>query len=705
MKEHKCVTIGICCTCEADLIYSINTVYAQDYENIELIIFISGVSDILYAEVIDCIKGYNNRPVRVKIAFQPISTSKEEGIGYIISHMKGDYLIFLFDSACFYECNSLNKIMDPCQKGCYAVMGKSIFYDINTKKCTCIKKKQFRNILEECYVYETNALKEYYLNYKSKDKNQHFLKRYTKSLNKRNKIQNIESFILRKNEEEISSIIPKCKFFSLNKENSLISNLNYSAIASVKNFIDKIQKSTYESKKEIKCEIKRNIQVIFNRQQGSEWTLGNSDCAYIALLQKILKELNGNALKRQKWLTGLKDKLEVGQNKKIKLVFLTMEYAVWPSFMPVYKQALLDSRYECKIVCVPFSSDYKIESYKEELEKYERNGYPVIHYESYDLAQDSPDIAFIIKPYNSVPSKYYITQVQRIVPRSIYIPYAMETSGSNDSIFYQCIGAVQLLSWKVMAWGPAYYEKMKKYTLNKGDNYLPIGHPRADIKADNDYALEKKIKAKSKGKKIIMWNTHFTLEENSGWGSYMEWGKYILEYFRNNDDLILLWRPHPFFYMAYAQKMEMDVNKVIEWFEKLDLQKNIVIDSTESYLTSFNLSDALISDATSFVPEYLCQRKPILYTPKKHGTPLLDEELEKDLCRVTTEKDIATFLNSIKDNKPLKVLDEKKYLYIPEKGSISEALLEYIHNHLINDDLNNKWMQESRNIIHENSFY
>ena len=60
------------------------------------------------------------------------------------------------------------------------------------------------------------------------------------------------------------------------------------------------------------------------------------------------------------------------------------------------------------------------------MEAYRAAGLPVVHCEDYDLAKESPDLVFFLKPYDLIPSQYYIDEVERIVKRSVFIPYSVK---------------------------------------------------------------------------------------------------------------------------------------------------------------------------------------------------------------------------------------------------------------------------------------
>lgn len=709
--EFASITLGIVNARNTDqIIYSLNTIFGQKIKAIQLIVTVDEYTNISMGDVIDCVNIHNrDQKTQVLINYNRQNNGYFHNLRFILEQVSCEYLLLLFDGAAFYDDISLMGTINELRLPNKAIIANTVLYDAVseqfkevivgknidikstgslifseiTKLSIIYQSKFFKSMAEELiemYKFRPNCLE---ITFKG------ILERLFLA----NEIQSTEVNCLRC--DTLTGVELEQNLF--NNDDIKVDKkevLNYTVSQSLYAIIDKLRKKSIPIG-DVISEIDRKILIIKCRKNNSEWDFTDSDKCYIKYLIKIKKvSMEYEYYKRNFKLLGIKNRICRYANKKIKLVFFTMEYSVWPSFMSVYAFASRDIRFETQIVYLPFRHIDKIDEEEEEIQKYRNNGYEITDYKNYRIEKESPDIAFILKPYNSIPDKFYITQLEKVIKRCVYIPYGMEIGSSSDSIVYQCLGAVQFMAWKVVAYGPAYYKKMQEYTYNRAKNYITIGHPRIDLSNSRFYSffrnkgLEKRILEKGVGKKIVLWNTHFTLSGKGGWGSFLEWGETILESAKRNIDILLIWRPHPLFYKAYANEKNIAVDDVLKWFYQLDGESNIVIDMEDSYLQSFHLSHAMISDAASFVPEYLCYKKPILYTPKRGSQGFLDKKMEANLMTVKTTDDICSFFERLVNGSQLKVLDPKDYLFLPNKKTVAEELLDYIFCQLYGEIIN-----------------
>ena len=428
---------------------------------------------------------------------------------------------------------------------------------------------------------------------------------------------------------------------------------------------------------------------IISKASNGYWGICGGDKTFIDFLNKLEVEL---AQKKPDIMALLSEAYECSV-KQIKTVFFAQEVSVWPSLQPVYDACRCDKHYITNIVYIPFdhiNTNTAIDNFK----KYQEMGLPVLKYDEYKLAEDNPDIAFFVKPYDLIPEQYYIEEVDKVVRRCIYIPYGLEIGNEKESVYYQYQLMMQYRAWKVLCYSDQYYQRAKEYGYRNGANYLKTGHPRFDLinvdLSNNETVVD--IKKHAKGRKVFMWNTHFTLEKDSGWGSYLVWGNIILDYAKKHQDIFLLWRPHPLFPKALEAVEGMNSSKVTKMFDCLLKHDNIYIDNSENYLSAFYISDAMISDATSFVPEYLAWGKPILYTPKPNSKGFSDNNITKLLYQVKSPQDIYDFFNNIKcgidDRKSTRILNSKNHLLIQDIGTISINLIDYIAKEIVREESN-----------------
>ncbi len=418
-----------------------------------------------------------------------------------------------------------------------------------------------------------------------------------------------------------------------------------------------------------KNEIRKELCYRYCQGRHSMWGISESSKQYLKTLLYFYKYESRRADEKERLLK---------RKKKIKMVFFAMEYAVWPSFKSVYELALKDERFIAQLVYVPFSHTYSSIDHEQELLNYKSHGYDIIAARDYDLLKEVPDIAVYLKPYDSIPEKYQIQQVRKIVSVTVYIPYAMEMGISNGDIHCQCHGIVQYYADHILAFAPDYYEKCKNNTLRKGENYLTIGHPRIDLKYEKQYTdagFANKILLKAGARKIILWNSHFTLDDG-----FLQFGSKILQYIQTHMERFFLWRPHPLFYRSLAERRGCSVEEIFEWMEKYDTWDNLMIDRSASYLTAFQVSNAMVTDYASFIPEYIAYEKPFLVTHKYELTP--EQMLHGNMDVVNHVEDLDAALDLLCQEHKAEEIERRLQCLFSPKTTVAEELLNILDQNI-----------------------
>ncbi len=416
---------------------------------------------------------------------------------------------------------------------------------------------------------------------------------------------------------------------------------------------------------------------------NSMWEMPSARKEYIEILKRILSRYSFVSYYR---LKKEYKKVKKEFDKKIRVVFFCYEYQTFPTFKSVYDLMKNSDDFICDLVHVPFYHTDKKYDGKKELCDYKINNYSeVIEYDEYDLSSCSPDVAFFLKPYDLIPKQYYIDEIEKVVETIIYIPYGMEIGATKESMRYQFQLPLHDKATMCISYCSKHYERAKKYSKSKGKNFYYIGHTRMDL-VNEDFSSEKdyaSIVKKAHGRKIFLWNPHFTIGDGDNWGSFKLYGLDILKCFSNHKELFLLYRPHPFLEMAIENEYK-DNKEVINEYNSLlrNNKDNIYVDHSGNYLISMQVSDVLISDANSFVPEYLIHNKPVIYTKKIGTTGFKNKELEKMLYICKSKEDIIKYINLLNSDNDLKastrVKDIKRVFKYNKNKSVSKQIIQLI---------------------------
>lgn len=402
--------------------------------------------------------------------------------------------------------------------------------------------------------------------------------------------------------------------------------------------------------------IKDLLQVIQDKKQEvlnsetSVWGLTDSKKEYIKVLD-LISDLNDRFFKRLGFKKIYKE-LDKNFDKKIKVVFFCQEYSTFLSYKSLYDKMKKSEKFICSLVHIPFFHVDKASNEKDEIDEYKRNGYDeIISHDSFKLNEMSPDIAFYLKPYDLIPKEFYIDEIEKVIDKVIYIPYGMEIGAAQESIRYQFQLPLHEKAWKCISYCDEHYSRACKYSLTKGKNFVQIGHPRFDLSqldlTNNENYID--IKKKAGNRKIVLYNPHFTIEDGDTWGAFKQFGMEILRYFKEHNDMVLLYRPHPFFKEAFLKEYANDKKTVDEYNDIVNNSDNIIYDKSQDYLVSVHVSDFMISDASSLIPEYLIYNKPIIYTKKKNASGLNNKKMQDLLYSCDTIDDVIKYVELLKD--------------------------------------------------------
>jgi len=464
----------------------------------------------------------------------------------------------------------------------------------------------------------------------------------------------------------------RCKVFLINNIdwiNHEILKLNYSRYIKLESIINGlinlnfINYNLYIFEREIQNEITD----VLIRPKGCQWNIPESERAYMSFLQQLLEILfEADAKSRWKYsklkkdMKALLERIKNISESKLKIVFFAQEYSVWPSLQSFYDACNKDERFIAQHVYIPFSHQNYKEGHavpNEEMEPYWKERYPIMPYTMYDLSKESPDVAVFVKPYDLIPKQFYIYDIDKVVRRCVYIRYGFEIAAWNLDYHFKM--PLQYLTWKFIVYGDMVKELAKKVRHNQEKNIVAWGHPRADYYSNLEEkrnTIPEEWKMKINGRKTILWNTQHTLKEGPGAGTFFIWKEEIFSYFENHPDIVLLWRPHPLMFGALVNSglmTEFELNHLVEIVEKKD---NVILDRSPDYRNSFYASDAIITDGTAFLIEYLYTGRPLIFTIKESGGGIyFYDEICSNVYVAREKGDIIKLLEDVRqDIDPMK---------------------------------------------------
>ncbi|HUE98854.1 MAG TPA: glycosyltransferase 61 family protein [Anaerolineales bacterium] len=447
------------------------------------------------------------------------------------------------------------------------------------------------------------------------------------------------------------------------------------------------------------------IYQIQSRQTGGHWQITKGDRSYIRYLSRTLmviytilgKPSLGNAACRMfiNHLDQMLESVEADHNPRLKAVFFVQERYTWPSLESVYNAFAANPDCDAQLVYVDFRHVNNDKS-QDWFTEYTKLHLPIIHCNDYDLSIESPDLVFFLKPYDNIPKQFYIDEIDKVVSRSVYIPYfvnwmALKNIGFLINYHFQL--PLHEKAWKIFDSPNFIFKSHVQHGPRKGENVELIGHPRFDVIAKLEKRREEissTWKRKIANKRVVMWNTHsFIATEN--WSTFGSFGRQILDYFQSSQQLVLLWRPHPHFFNSLRNGGIMTAEQVEEMIAWVMDNENMILDQTPDYLSAFSVADALISDASSILVEFLLTHKPAMYTFNESNYSIVHENLLPAFYQASTWEEVEKFLQILMDGKDDKLVERMSAVenFMPNVGrDVGKLIMDQCIKDLIAEEIN-----------------
>lgn len=321
------------------------------------------------------------------------------------------------------------------------------------------------------------------------------------------------------------------------------------------------------------------------------------------------------------------------------VVFLPYKASMWDSMESIWMAADKEEDSDVYVVVIPYY-DRKPDGSLGQMH-YEGDEYPdyvpVTDWKSYLLSERKPDEIYIQNPYDDcnyvtcVHPNFFSRELKKYTDMLVYLPYFVGINNcvaehlcivpgvmNADKVFVQskevkdiyikniqeyerknhCKGAFGNLDEKIRFVDSPKLERVKRI-MESGEIQIP------DDWKDRVYCKD------GTRKKIIFYNTTIdALLKHSD--IYMEKLKSVLDIFRGEEKIALLWRPHPLLETT-IQAMRPDLyQEYTEITDRYQQEGWGIYDETADIDRAIVLSDAYYGDMSSVVEMYKVTGKPIM---------------------------------------------------------------------------------------------
>ncbi|MEG0181008.1 MAG: CDP-glycerol glycerophosphotransferase family protein [Peptostreptococcaceae bacterium] len=324
-----------------------------------------------------------------------------------------------------------------------------------------------------------------------------------------------------------------------------------------------------------------------------------------------------------KYLYEMINIIQAKADKKLEIVFMPYNAFMWNSLESIWKAASEDENCNCYVVPIPY---YKLISKAngetEAVFNYEGNllpeYVPVIDYKEFDLETLKPNVIYIHNQYDEhnnatrVDSKYFSYNLKKYTDMLVYVTYGILGTYPISFYldFYSFIASREFD--KVVVQSPSFQVIAEASGIDK-DKILPLGSPKFDsmVNSLKTQEISKEYNSKFKNKTVFLWTTNI-MKVINGRHEVIDEIEAVFEIVKNNPNYGLIYRPHPLELSYIESKAPECFARYVELLNSANFTQNIIIDNNPSYYEAFKVSDALITDRSSVLIEYMVTGKPVL---------------------------------------------------------------------------------------------
>lgn len=295
-------------------------------------------------------------------------------------------------------------------------------------------------------------------------------------------------------------------------------------------------------------------------------------------------------------------------------VDILLEFSVvWCKVKSLYEALSKDRSFDCRLVAINIQ-ELAIDSetqYPEFLKFLNERDIPFIPEVAYDLAERRPDALIYTNPYDNHHPRFAIENVRRRGVRVIYLPYSIPFFVDSNNKWYLYDLPIHRHAWRVYVRSQRELRKYGMYCQSGNAHVVLAGGPLADYIAEQ----KERVKPDTRFKKTFLWGIDYGFWDDTA--TLGEYGAKILQYFADHPQLGLIVRPHPLFYGMVIKRGVMSEETVRAFYAQCEAIPNVSLDLCGDLTGAFCKSDALISDTSSILVEYLLTGRPVLYLRMK----------------------------------------------------------------------------------------
>jgi len=328
---------------------------------------------------------------------------------------------------------------------------------------------------------------------------------------------------------------------------------------------------------------------------------------------------------------------------QIEMAFLSYKASMSDSLESIYLAAKADPQCDAYWIPIPYYSRNKDGTFGDM--RYEGHGYfgselDITDWKSYDIEARRPDVIFTFNPYDemnivtSVHPDFYCERLRNFTDLLVYVPYfvTVDDVHKHMSTVNGCVFAHKVIvqSERVRA---KYIQAFKDVYGNKlgapEDKFVALGSPKFDkcINArredynlpdewrnlidENNGNVESNETNEKNHKKVIFYNSSIGAILQ-GDAQYLKKLRHVHETFRNRNDVVLWWRPHPLNQTTYQSMRPQLLGEYEQIISEYKQGAWGIYDDSPDLHRAITWTDAYYGDVSSLMPMFVLMGKPLM---------------------------------------------------------------------------------------------
>ncbi|MBK7622177.1 MAG: CDP-glycerol glycerophosphotransferase family protein [Kineosporiaceae bacterium] len=244
--------------------------------------------------------------------------------------------------------------------------------------------------------------------------------------------------------------------------------------------------------------------------------------------------------------------------------------------------------------------------------------------------------------------------------RLAYLPYGNNVGGGAKMMAMAYDLPLHRLAWRAFARSQTQLGLWRTHCSVGADHVRVVGLPKldrmlalADGDADpgspnvNRRGAGHPVRELAGDRPVVLWNPHFTLGPD-GWSTLDRYLGPLTDWAATHPGVVLMIRPHFRLLRDLPLLGEAGQALLAALHAAADTHPNIVLDTETDYLPAFTVADAMISDISSLITEWLPTRRPICYLHRLDGPGAnADAEYLFSLDVATSWAGVREFLDTL----------------------------------------------------------